>query len=206
MGFGERGRKEIPAEAHGDGAGCYLGEASGEDEVGGGGGAGEAGSEGEWDGETVGDAHDDVPYHIARREVLLLVVQQELLCRRRRRGYCHRPTIFKRHSSSSVFLVASSRSLSFATSGTGERERQESGVACLGPVDLSRATDGSWYFPIKISSGTWRPRVPKPKKSGCGTRALFLKKKKASNIFIFLFYFFLTRRKRFFKKNNFSYH
>ena len=69
----------VPAKAHGDGAGGDFGDAGGEDDGGGGIGAGEAGGEGEGDSEAIGDADDDVPDYLAGGEVLLLVLIQKLL-------------------------------------------------------------------------------------------------------------------------------
>ena len=70
-------RVSIPAKAHGDGSGCDLGEAGDENEGRRNLGTGEPGGEGEWDGEAIGDAHDDIPHHIAGSEVLLLVTEQQ---------------------------------------------------------------------------------------------------------------------------------
>lgn len=77
----------IPAKTHRDGAGGDLGKPGGEDNGGGGVGAREAGGEGEWYREAVGDPDDDIPNDIACREVLLLVLKQRLLHHRLR---CHR--------------------------------------------------------------------------------------------------------------------
>jgi hypothetical protein len=60
---------EVAAEAHGDGAGGDFGEASEDDDVGGGDGSGETGGEGEGDGETVGEADDDVADGLGGLEV-----------------------------------------------------------------------------------------------------------------------------------------
>ena len=68
----------VPAEAHGDGAGGDFGYASGENYGGGGIGAGEAGGEGEGDGKAVRNADDDVADYFAGGEVLLGVVVEKV--------------------------------------------------------------------------------------------------------------------------------
>ncbi|KAB1209610.1 hypothetical protein CJ030_MR6G005972 [Morella rubra] len=72
----------LPAESHGDGTGCDLGDASSEDNGGCGIGAGQVSDEGEWNGESVRYADDDIADDLADYEVLLLVlVEQALLLR-----------------------------------------------------------------------------------------------------------------------------
>lgn len=75
-------QRHAPAESHGDSAGGDFSDAGGEDDGGGGVGAGKAGGEGERDGEAVGDADDDIADDLAGGEVPLgVVVEERLLLR-----------------------------------------------------------------------------------------------------------------------------
>jgi hypothetical protein len=64
-------RGEEAAKPHGDGAGGHFREAGGDDDVGGSDGAGDAGCEREWSGESIRHADDDIAHGVARSEVFL---------------------------------------------------------------------------------------------------------------------------------------
>ncbi len=80
--FGVTAGGEVSAEAHGDGAGCDLGEAGEDDEVRGGDGSGEAGGERKRDGEAVGEADDGIANGLAGLEVVLVMIVRETGSRR----------------------------------------------------------------------------------------------------------------------------
>lgn len=67
----------IPAKAHGDGAGGNLSDAGSEDDGWGGISARKPGGESEGNGEAVGDPDDDVTDDLAGGEVLLFVLVEK---------------------------------------------------------------------------------------------------------------------------------